>query len=672
MKIKTIRVENFRSIKDEALICDDLTALVGPNGAGKSSFLRALLVFQGKQKIAAEDFYNRDTDEDVQIAVTFTDLPGAASKKFAKYVRDGDLEVVRICRHDHGAVASSLHGISPSNSGFDGVRTAPRVADALRRYDGLRQDPLYSGLPKCSTGKAAREELAKWEDDNPDKCDRPMDDGSFFGFGESSRGDLGQFVNMLYVPAVREAAWDGTESRKGSALRNLHDLTVKNGLVASIRRHDEMDAAGAVYTEAHHKADLPDPERLRGGINDTLGMLVRGAEVNYDYDLNLILDRPAVKRNAEGAEADSDYLRLLADLPPATLRLSEDGYSTTIDRTGHGLQRAFIIAMLGRLHRAQAGASASATDAGVGDDDPSIVLVIEEPELYQHPTRAKHLAGLLSSISKGGFRGVAASVQVIYATHSPYFVGADRIGQMRMLRKVDGGRDKPKTTRVWRTDMDSIRKRLADAGATRRTDPGRLEHDFDRILTPLMSEGFFADTVVLVEGETDRIAVMMAAEMLGTPLDERGVAVIPCGSKDGLRGPLGMFKELGVRTYVVWDGDNNRENEKKNNARLLSLLGMPRDEIDAGAWLGATTHDFASCEANMECLLRSDMGEEIYAPLVVRFRREYGLRGRKDKKPLLAHLMMREMKQRGMRPERLGRIVEAILDGSAAGGSSPA
>lgn len=57
MRIKSIRVENFRSIRRETLELDGLTALVGANGAGKSAFLRALLVFQDKQKVAAEDFY---------------------------------------------------------------------------------------------------------------------------------------------------------------------------------------------------------------------------------------------------------------------------------------------------------------------------------------------------------------------------------------------------------------------------------------------------------------------------------------------------------------------------------------------------------------------------------------------------------------------------------------
>lgn len=661
MKIKSIRAVNFRAIKDETLICDDLTALVGANGAGKSSFLRALLVFQGRQKPTAEDFYNRDTDEDVKIAVTFTDLPGAASKRFAKYVRDGDLEVVRVCRHNDGAVASSLHGVSPSNSGFDGVRTAPRVADALRRYDGLRQDPRYSGLPKCSTGKAAREELGRWEDANPDRCDRPMDDGSFFGFGESARGDLGRFVNILYVPAVREATWDGAEGRKGSTLRSLLDLTVKNGLAASIRRQDEMDAAGAVYTEAHHKADLPDPERQRDGINDTLGMLVRGAEVDYHYDLELILDRPAAKRGTQDAEADSDYLRLLADLPPATLRLSEDGYSTTIDRTGHGLQRAFIIAMLGRLHRAQAGASASATDVGVGDDDPSVVLVLEEPELYQHPARMRHLAGLFRSMSQNGLDGVADRIQVVYTTHSPYFVFADRIDQIRLVRK-EGGRDgKPGTTRMKRTTSAAILAELKHRSAAYAPD-GAIDYSLLRAMGPAASEGFFADAVVLTEGPSDRIALLGVAEVMGRSLDALGVSVISCGSKLAIPLPLVMFRRLGMPVYAVWDADKNTGSQKKDSERIVSALGY------GGAdWRGMTTGSFACLPGNLEDVIRSDLNkalgadvdEDPYESMLNRRRKKYGL-GRLASKLIKTHLVMEEVEERGIHLERLESIVGEI------------
>ena len=39
MLIQNVHVKNFRSILDESLPCDSLTALVGRNGSGKSSFL---------------------------------------------------------------------------------------------------------------------------------------------------------------------------------------------------------------------------------------------------------------------------------------------------------------------------------------------------------------------------------------------------------------------------------------------------------------------------------------------------------------------------------------------------------------------------------------------------------------------------------------------------------
>lgn len=63
-------------------------------------------------------------------------------------------------------------------------------------------------------------------------------------------------------------------------------------------------------------------------------------------------------------------------------------------------------------------------------------------------------------------------------------------------------------------------------------------------------------------------------------------------------------------------------------------------------------------------------GEEEYAPFAGRIRSEYRLGGRGDKKPLAAHLMMRDMEGRGVRPAWLGSVVGAILadGGEAAGG----
>ena len=39
MRIEEIRIQNFRSLKDEAIKLTSFNAFVGPNGAGKSTVL---------------------------------------------------------------------------------------------------------------------------------------------------------------------------------------------------------------------------------------------------------------------------------------------------------------------------------------------------------------------------------------------------------------------------------------------------------------------------------------------------------------------------------------------------------------------------------------------------------------------------------------------------------
>lgn len=88
MIIEAVRVRNFRSVFDETLVCDELTALVGPNGSGKSTFLRALDLFYGTSpKLDAEDFYNTDTTVEIAVAITFVRLSTAARDLFTSYSR---------------------------------------------------------------------------------------------------------------------------------------------------------------------------------------------------------------------------------------------------------------------------------------------------------------------------------------------------------------------------------------------------------------------------------------------------------------------------------------------------------------------------------------------------------------------------------------------------------
>jgi predicted ATP-dependent endonuclease of OLD family len=188
---------------------------------------------------------------------------------------------------------------------------------------------------------------------------------------------------------------------------------------------------------------------------------------------------------------------------------------------------------------------------------PSLVLTIEEPELFQHPNRQRHLASIFQTLATGSTPGFAKSTQVVLATHSPLFIAIDRVTQIRLLRKHPNEGQKPRITRVISTDLDRIAKVAWEINGKRGavfTGPTLLPR-LKALMTPWMSEGFFADVAVLVEGEDDRAAILGVAAALGHNLESDGCSVIPCGGKKSLDRPALIFREVGIPVFIVWDGD---------------------------------------------------------------------------------------------------------------------
>ena len=108
MRIASVRIENFRSFKDETIPFNDYACLVGPNGAGKSTVLTALNVFFRESdglptdlsQLDDEDFHCKDTSNPVGITVTFEDLNNEATEDFSDYVRQEKLVVSAVATFD--------------------------------------------------------------------------------------------------------------------------------------------------------------------------------------------------------------------------------------------------------------------------------------------------------------------------------------------------------------------------------------------------------------------------------------------------------------------------------------------------------------------------------------------------------------------------------------------
>lgn len=670
MLISSVRVQNFRSVLDETLYCDTLTALVGPNGAGKSTFLRALeLFYSPSARVDAEDFYNSDTTAEIAVCVTFTNLSKEAAELFESYLQGGNLTVERVFKWNGGKPTSSYHGASLQNPLFQVIREGLEVKDrgktARAAYDLIKEKPEYSDLPAWSNLGAVEPALTKWEADHSALCIRQRDDGRFFGFTEVGRGYLGRFTRFLFIPAVRDASVDAAEGR-GSVLTSLMDMVVRS-IVANKEAVKKLQQdTQEKYEEIMRPENLPELQGLASQLSETLQSFVPNATVDLRW---LPLDPIKI------------------EMPKADVKLVEDRYATAVHRTGHGLQRAFVMTMLQHLAMAQSVTESKTTEnaeAKVPPDPPpeakvtlpNLVLAIEEPELYQHPNRQRHLAKIFLQLASGGTLGVSENTQVFYATHSPLFVGLDRFNQIRLLRKTDNGTGKPRITKVIGTNLDKVAEKVwvADGSKGEKYTGATFSSRLHSIITPMINEGFFADAVVLVEGEDDYAAVIGTARAMNKDLESIGVSVIPVNGKRSMDRPAIIFQEFGIPVFMLWDSDGDKgetagvcktcgklldgKPDPCDNHRLLRIVGKPQED-----WPDQNESRHCCFKRDLESTLKGEIGDALFEKLLAECQNELGIRKRIHaiKNPAVVEQIIVRAQKVGKTSATLQSIVTHIL-----------
>jgi len=647
MIVKALHVKNFRSILDERIDCDNLAVLVGRNGTGKSSFLRAMEMFYDpKATVSTEDFYAEDTSKEIEIAVTFTDLGTEEKSLFAPYLDGNDLTVVRIFALS-GKKSGTYHGMRLQNVDFTPIRDAGGKRDILAKYKELREQGTYSTLLVVKNADDALEAMKQWETANPGSCTKQRDDGQFFGFTEVGNGYLGRHTRFIHIPAVRDASDDATEGR-GSCVTEIMDLVVRRTLASRKDFVALKDDTQKKYREIMDPAKLTELSGLQTQLSDTLRYYAPEANVSMEWAKLVDIDFP---------------------LPKAEVKLHEDGYKSSVQRTGHGLQRAFILTMLQHLVAAKRVEAATeegfASEAEIPEQGerqlPGLVLAIEEPELYQHPSRQRHMASVLLKLSQGTIPGVAKRTQVLYSTHSPLFVGLDRFEQIRLLRKADDVAGKPRVTKAVEAELDAVAEEVWVAGGSQgsKYTADTLRPRLQAVMTPWVNEGFFADVAVLVEGEDDRAAILGVAVAMGHNFDSDGISVIPCMGKNNLDRPLVIFRRLGIPVYVIWDGDHGKTDANaEDNRRLLRLVGQSEED-----WPCGVKDRHACFKTELETTLAEEIGKNLFDRLLSEAQGQLGIPKKKDalKNPVVLQRIVEKASAESNTSATLKGIVEKIV-----------
>lgn len=606
MKLSKIRIQNFRCFDDETVPFNDYTCLVGANGSGKSTVLTALRVFFGDSpgasgefaRLKEDDFHNRNTSKEISITLTFSELELEAEEEFKHYARQGQLVVSAAASWNEAAKVAEVRRFGErlamrAFANFFGAEgEGKRVGELKEIYNSIRES--HPSLPGPGTKEAMKNALSDFESTHPELCELARSGDLFYGFtGGTDR--LKKFIEWAFIPAVKDASTEQFEAKK-TAFGLLLERTVRSKTSFG----EKIKALKGDVEERYNEILLENQDALKS-LSESL--TTRLQEWAHPDALLSLLWRNEPSKNISIQE------------PQAEVRAGERAFQgAALDHFGHGLQRSFIFALLQEL--------ANCSDNGI----PRLLLACEEPELYQHPPQGRHLSSVLQRLS-------GSNSQVIVCTHSPYFVSGRGFEDVRIL-KQDVLDSQPC---VRYTTFVELSKMLASARGEGTIVPKGVELKIQQSIQPGLSEMFFANVLILVEGQED-LGYISAYFTLTNRYDELrrlGCHIVPAGSKGNIVYPLAIAKSLHIPTYVIFDADGDkiskqciRTKHERDNIALLCLSEVAAPEPFPNEIF--QTDSLTMWPADIGAAVKKDFGREKWEELENDVRRDRNLIGAPD------------------------------------------
>lgn len=638
MKIESIEIKNFRAYKHQLIMFDDYSCFVGCNGAGKSTIFHALNLFfrQYKDsqtdlsKLTKSDFHHGNTDENIEITVTFTEIPNEAKDKDSEYnilayIRNDKLIITTVAEYDdaNGTVNVSQFGERLVMNDFKKYFAASKAkvgATKLREiFDELKQK--YPDLEDASSDPKKLESLMKYESEHPEDCTPARSNDNFYGFS-GGRNKLERFVQWVFIAASKDVTEESEESKK-SSLGKLLERTVRTQIDFKENISNIKDIAQQKYSELL-KAENAKLEKISASLEGKLRSW----------------SHPGINAALKWKNDPEQAIRV--EEPNAILEIGERDFSGDLSRFGNGLQRSYMLALLQELSQQ------------MYEDGPTLIMGIEEPEIYQHPPQARYLAETLIDLSENGN-------QILICTHSPLFIPGDHFDKVRIVRECGD----PSHTTVNGFNYSDLADMFTKLGKKIIKEDGMVAKLYPS-LNPIINEMFFCKVLILVESEEDLAYIASYMMLMGKSEEFRkyGCHIVPVSGKNNLAKPIAIAKLLHIPTYVMFDADSDTTNpdhirkHEHDNKEVLTLLEKDKEDIMPKSNL--IFENFTCWSTNITHTIKSEIGKDL-EPYKAETEKIYGQAGGLEKNPLAIAKKLQLAWDAGIKSNILLKLCEDIL-----------
>ena len=406
MKLKKFRIKNYKSVEDsgDCYFTDTITILAGKNESGKTSILEALEDFDTDEKIRENAKPIKLPDAIPEISITFVVGKDTLKdileeiKSPIKATADVELEIIKTFPDEYSFGETTL------KDDIFGAKEIEKIQKSIK--DKWEKIKTIRGKYEALAGDLFDFEFSNFENEKT----------LFTNFTNATTPNLAQITEEKererFSKLLTEIQTD---------INNLANLlTAETKFLNSLKQwipnfilfnsFEDIFPNKIPFAELEKNEWIQDLSVISDLKIDTIkGTDDRGKEKHKD-DINIKINKDYEKFWTQ----DASNLSVNWDSEHLYFWIKEDGhpYEPSLRSKGRQWHLAFYIKVSARAN----------------ENVPNIIL-IDEPGLFLHAKAQEDILGKLEDSAK--------EVQLIFSTHSPYLLEADKLNRVRLIHRTN-------------------------------------------------------------------------------------------------------------------------------------------------------------------------------------------------------------------------------------------